>query len=377
MRILVVHSDDIRRFPPVRNLLECLLKNKHEVTIITKDENATLQKWKYNNLKVELLKSYTSQNKYAITKVYFENRNFLRKKVSELMNQHDIIWTTTDIAVREIGEQLLNYMHIMQLMELIETIPGNTYLKFIKFDITKYARNAISVIVPEINRAYITKTWWKLDKTPIILPNKPYSLSIPDIPEDIKPYIEMMEKETRKIVLYQGVFYKDRNLKPVAKAINELKETYCMYVMGRDSDIRKELCEEYPEVKYIPFFDPPYHLLITQRANVGLLPYVPSNSYHFSVLNALYCAPNKIFEYAAFGLPMIGSDVPGLLIPFKMYNMGFCYKEGSAEEIKSLLNEINDNYDVMSESSKKYYSSVDFDEIVDSILKKVKLDNED
>ena len=32
----------------------------------------------------------------------------------------------------------------------------------------------------------------------------------------------------------------------------------------------------------------------------------------FTILNALYCAPNKIYEYAGCNIPMIGTDVLGL-----------------------------------------------------------------
>ncbi len=368
MKILVVHSDDIRRFPPVRNLLECLLSNGHEVTIITKDENRTLSSWNHERLHAEIIESYQKTNKLSIAKTYYSNRRFLRSRVSELMKDHDVIWTTTDIAVREIGKQLFHYKHVMQMMELIQDMPVNPYLKGIKFNIAEYARHAYKVVVPEINRAHITKTWWKLEETPSVLPNKPYSLTIPAIPPEAQKYMADMEREERKILLYQGVFYKDRNLEPVARAVTELKNDYCLYIMGRDTDIRRTLCRDYPEIKYVPFFDPPAHLLITQRANVGLLPYIPSKSYHFSELNALYCAPNKIFEYAAFGLPMLGSDVPGLFIPFERYNMGVCYKTGATEEIKDLLIDISKNYDVMSKAALTYYNSVDLDAIVQDIL---------
>ena len=368
MRILLVHSDDIRRFPPVRNLLQCLLSNGHAVSVITKDEHRILSDWNHEMLHVELLDSYTNLNKLSMMKIYTKNRLFLRKRVPELMKTHDIIWTTTDVAVREIGEQLLNYKHVMQLMELIQEMPVNPYFKFIKFNIQKYARHAYKVVLPEINRAHITKTWWKLHDTPTVLPNKPYSLEIPSVPEEVYPIIEEMKSERRRILLYQGVFYKDRNLEPIASAVSSLNSDYCLYIMGRDTDIRKKLCEDYPDVKYIPFLDPPTHLLITQQADVGLLPYIPSKSHHFSELNALYCAPNKIFEYAAFGLPMLGSDVPGLFIPFEKYNCGVCYKTGSMEEIRELLIYIRDNYERMSEAAISYYNSVDLDEIVNSIL---------
>ena len=103
----------------------------------------------------------------------FENRKLIRKWVKKEMKNNDIIWTTTDATVREIGPDLLNYKHVMQLMELVEYVPKFPLIpkkNLFKFNITKYAHHSWKIVVPEINRAYIQKVWWDLEKTPKILP---------------------------------------------------------------------------------------------------------------------------------------------------------------------------------------------------------------
>ena len=138
--------------------------------------------------------------------------------------------------------------------------------------------------------------------------------------------------------------------------------------MGNDTLYRKKLCEMFPEIAYIPFVRPPYHLYITKNAHVGLLPYIAKRYAHYSSLNALYCAPNKIFEYAACGLPMIGSDVPGLYYPFMQYHIGYTTENQSSSEIASILERIDENYDEMVANCHSFYNSVDMDSIVSNIL---------
>lgn len=101
------------------------------------------------------------------------------------------------------------------------------------------------------------------------------------------------------------------------------------YIMGEDTQLRKQICEQCPNVVYIPFIQPPYHLLATQYADIGVLTYVSSKR----DLNALHCAPNKLFEYSVWGLPMIGNNIPRLAYPFEKYNIGVYYEHLKKYEI--------------------------------------------
>lgn len=363
MRILIVHNPQIKDFPPVRNLLENLLKHGHQVTIITKDDTHSLKE-DIPNLKVIRLESYSASGVSNMLR-YFKNQKYLQKLVIKEMEHHDILWTTTDTTVRALKDVVLNYKHVMQLMELIEDIPLFPGQSLFKLNIKKYAKKAWKVVVPEYNRAHIQKTWWELRNTPIILPNKPYSIPEPDTePAELTSIIQEMKQEKRKIVLYQGVFYGDRNLDAFAEAVESLKDEYCLYIMGKDNELRRKLCETYSNIKYVPFVQAPNHLLITRQADVGLLPYIPTKTFHYSELNALYCAPNKIYEYAAFGLPMIGSDVPGLAEPFNKYGMGICCKKLTASEVRSALCYVSEHFEEMKKHSIEFYDGIDLNRIV-------------
>lgn len=76
--------------------------------------------------------------------------------------------------------------------------------------------------------------------------------------------------------------------------------------MGRGSDYYDDLRSRYASerVLFVPFIRPPHHLQVTRLASIGVLSYFPDPSSLAAVINPLYCAPNKIFEYARYGVPM-------------------------------------------------------------------------
>ena len=367
MNVLVVHGQQLEHYPPVRSLVDILTRNGHKVTLITKCNgkpsipNAGL-------LKVIRLPENDNQKSVMNAVTYKRKKQLMRSLVEKEMKNNDLLWTTTDSTIRDLGDTVLKYKHIMQLMELIEDMPAYPGLSFPNLNIKKYAQKAYKVVVPEYNRAHIQKTWWNLKQLPEILPNKMSSKEIPDPSDDVKIIIEKIEKEKRKIVLYQGSFRGDRNLDVFAEAIQALGEEYVLYIMGADSEERKQLCSKYKQIEYIPFITPPYHLLITQRAYIGILPYVPERVGFNSVLNALYCAPNKIFEFSGFGIPMLGNDVPGLTIPFETYNIGMVRKKGTKDEIIEIIRKIDLAHETMKQKCIEYYNSFDLDSIINSIL---------
>lgn len=371
MKILIVHYSQLRAYPPVISLIQNLINNNHKVTLITEGIDVLTKDITNNtNFKgIEIKSLYTNG---IFQRVYhlINRRKKLKYLVKKEMQQNDLIWTTTDVTAREIGKELFKYKHIMQLMELIEDIPLFSKQLIFKAHLYKIAQKAYKVVVPDENRAYIQKTWWNLSKKPMILPNKPY-LNNNKFTEISEELIQKIKADKRIIILYQGVFHSDRNLNEFAKAIQILgNNKYGFYIMGQDSAMRKELCKKYPFINYLGFISPPNHLKITKMAHIGILPYVPDKTvpYSCSELNALFCAPNKIYEYALCGLPMIGTDVPGLKYPFEKYNIGVCCKELKKEEIIKAIKYIESNYKTMRQNCEIFYNSINLDKIVEDII---------
>ena len=88
-----------------------------------------------------------------------------------------------------------------------------------------------------------------------------------------------------------------------------------------------------------------------------------------SVLNALYCAPNKIYEYARYGVPIIGNDIPGLRSVVNEYRNGVIVSEITKEEVKKKILKINESYEGYSKKSKGLYESCDNEKTVKEIIR--------
>lgn len=373
-RVLIFHYNKVTSYPPVISLVQNLLNNGHNVCLMSFNsselpktilENKKLKyidiNFNYGHLPLDILKR----------KLYLYHS--LRSLVEREMSNYDLLWTTTDYSVKVLGNTVLKYKHVMQLMELEKRMPLFGTTKHFNYPIDKYARSAWKVVVPERNRAYIQKAWWDLKNIPIVLPNKPYKINYSNTNlnnENVKKYFN----DNRKIILYLGFVGADRDLEIFAEAVGRLNPNeYCLYIIGRIDDKWKDnfkhFLSKYPFVKYLGYFTAPQHLMFLKKAYIGILPYYVNNKHpYLSPLNTLYCAPNKIFEYAGFSVPMVGTDVLGLRDPFEKYGIGVCINNKSVLSIVNAIKTVDTNHSIMQNNCSKFYNSVDLDAIVENII---------
>lgn len=373
MHIVVVRVGAIQNFPPALSLVNALLDLGHDVTLLVDDPE---------NMPDVIAK----QSKYESVGLLFKGGHHFKgestviapRKIREYLKNNessiDLVWLTTDVALRAAGKVVREFRYVVQLSELVESTPllGGSYDLPIESKFVKYAtRQANCVVVPEYNRAHIQRAYWDLKKTPVVLPNKPYP--DPEIGKnnDARKAFVDAGLEGKKILMYQGVFYPDRDLSPYVKAVEKLGGDWRLVLLGKgltpsahDEVIR--LCETSPSTHYLGFVPAPHHLEFTPFGRIGLLPYKAGKNTRFSPLNALYCAPNKIWEYSRFGLPMVGSDVPGLASEFNRNGIGVVANTPS--EVVNAVERIDSEYEEYSKKSKQFFASVDFKKIVSDIL---------
>lgn len=374
MRIMVIHLNNINMCPPAINLVENLVDHDHEVTLVSYNisEMKSIYRKRANFYSFDLGNYIIPSSKLRKYRLRFKARNKARKYIREHIKEYDRVWTTSEITVRDVGDILIKsgVKHILQLMELTEYIPRIGNFKLFPFDIEKYAQKAYKVVVPEINRAYIVKVKLHLEELPSILPNKPYTIDISEegISEKAAEIIDFVKSQNRKVILYQGGFTKDRKFDEFAEAIRQTGNKYVLCIMGKDNDYRQEICRKYSFIVYLGFLQPPEHLIIAKYAHIGILTYCPIQEAFYSDLNAVYCAPNKTFEYALCGLPMIGTNVLGLKEIFEKYQVGCCIEKETSESVIRAIHYVEDNYSDMKMNCKRYYESVNLNEIVKNII---------
>lgn len=371
MKLLVVCAEKLDEYPPVIALCETLVSLGHSTTVLARNcDSLPVGLASSKLLTCVELGSRPSGVTRIVNDIAAESK--IRRFCQEHAREYDIVWTTTDNSARACGKELYGVRHVMQLMELAEYVPLVTKrdMPLHSTIVPKLARRAYRVVVPEYNRAFIQQAWWKLERTPAVLPNKSVPKFSTEDPGQYPNIQNTFSAETRKILLYQGVFTEDRNFTQIIAAMDVLGEEYALYLMGvkdGDRDRMESVRDGRSNVVLIPFVPAPRHLAYTKYGYIGLLPYKPAQGRQ-SPLNALYCAPNKIWEYSCFGLPMIGSDVPGLASLFSGEGIGVTCDIEDSESFVSSVKRIDADYDTFANRSAHFFKSVDIPSIVQGIL---------
>lgn len=75
-------------------------------------------------------------------------------------------------------------------------------------------------------------------------------------------------------------------------------------------------------------------------------------------LDKVFCAPNKIYEYSGFGIPMLANDIPGLKNTVGNAGAAECM-ELKSNNIVHAIQKIEEDYDTYSENAKKFFAGTD------------------
>lgn len=372
MKIIVVLLSDVLNFPPVISLLNIFNSLKIQTILITTKTLYDASNMEY--VTVEHLNIDYEKINNPMTKIALLPK--LRRKTWHLIEKHynnnSVIWSVSNLSLKFLGNRIKKYRYVLHLLELSEDLRFYKKIPLLKLDAHSIAENAKAVVVPEYNRAHITQAWWDLTKTPMIFSNKPY-LSIElkrnsDITDE-KAAAILNQLNDKKIILYQGIISPERPLDKLIKAVGTLGNDYAFVVMSGGEDIYKTLGIK--NYYFIPFVKPPMHLQITSRAFIGVLSYFPTKTSGYSVLNSIYCAPNKTYEFGLFGIPMLGNDIPGLKYLFNMEKCGVCLESFEQGDICEAIRKIEDNYEMYSQGAKAFYAKTDNEAEVKNILNQI------
>lgn len=373
MKVFVVYIGDIFHCPPVMTMIQSLSDLNYEVKVCTNkfDLKQTVNMFAHRgNVEFKFVAGLYNKEKCLVDKFkdMFAIRNKIWKYIENEAEDDSLIWVVAGGTVKFLGKKLLQHRYVLHLLELTEDL---YYLESKhKLKISRnFAKRAAAIIECEYNRAHITKAWWGLDELPFVLPNKPYGTSAikrhASITNNEKLSKLMKSLDGKKIILYQGNISKERPLGPFLKAVEELGNPYVFIAMGNGENPFPSYHGK--QYYYIPFVNPPYHLEITSHAYIGILTYIPVKN-DYSILNTLYCAPNKIWEYSMFSIPMMSNDLPALRYEFKKNGNGVCFENFSADKIKDAILVIDKNYDTYSNASKTYFDSLDLNKTIHNIV---------
>lgn len=388
-RIIVFPKDDLLYYPPTISLLKTLVAQGYTVECIGEYSDPQGKKsLEGKGVKfVPIYRKIKDESRFRVVnwmtiiwrlwkytkavKLYLSENN---------VTKDDLLWFVFSDSIGQLQRTIEKYPYVIQFYEFQNfSLGGLSRLLHPSYDVKRLFNNARALIHCEYNRALITNGIYGLDKEIFILPNKPYEdekTSQNELPKDVELVIDGVKQKIqgKKVILYQGIFNaNERRLDEFCEAISLLPDNYVFIAMGGGGGYFEEIQKKYSSDKniYLPFIRPPYHLEITKLADYGILTYHPNNQTYVGVINPLYCAPNKIFEYGKFGIPMIANDVPGLKMIFDTYQCGKTISHPiTPEKIAQCILEMDKNYEQMRNGARAYYDSIDLETIVRKIIDK-------
>ena len=361
---IIIMKHDLASYPPVIALIEQILEQNRDVEYIGGCSSKELKK--------EFLERGV---KFPFVAKY--GGNFLRRFYQQLVFRHKVkrylkrnneserrIWLVhfeTAVLFHSLYKKEKIYTYLLEFRSSKLNLGYKVLSGFNNF--SKELNKSERVICCEYNRAHLTKALFNLDRLPYVIPNKfmlkeNKNLSLSNIHTDL-----IERYKNNKIILYQGGFSEERPLDSYINAISLLPKEYVLFLMGPESKYKDKLrsyAGDNPQVVFVPALPPPLHLEITKNAYIGIISYSPLGTNFSQMVNVLYCAPNKIFEYSQFGKPIIANDLPALTFINNKYKVGEIVPSNPLiEEIKISILKISENYSEYSSRSKEYFDSID------------------
>ncbi len=144
-------------------------------------------------------------------------------------------------------------------------------------------------------------------------------------------------KKDSIIVLYQGGLSDGRGVELLLETFKLRDNDKIVIVFmgyGKLEDLVKNYANKYNNIFYYSAVSPDIVLDYTSSADIGV------SFIENTCLSYYYCMPNKLFEYAMAGLPVIVSNMKDMSEIVKKYNMGIIVKEKSIESLDTTINKI-------------------------------------
>ncbi len=313
-------------------------------------------------LKKRNIENYTFKSDRESKSVFDSYWNFISytsevKKVISKISKYTVLWFGNCESAMTIGKSICHYRFVLTVLELYEL---NSLHDKLVARIIPYAEQ---VICCEKHRAVIMKDRYSLKSVPHVIPNKPYLIENKGIGEYKKWDLLKTKYGDNKLIIYQGLVQSDRPIDNIALALKIIADkNLVLVILGKsEEDYEKRIKSIYEKTLFLGYIPAPEHLEITKYAHIGIAIYDDSN------LNNQFCAPNKIYEYASFGIPMITSENLGLTETVGIYKAGKCVEFKKVDIVVEALKDILNQHDEYSLNAKKFYEAVDCGERIKNI----------
>lgn len=202
-------------------------------------------------------------------------------------------------------------------------------------------------------RGELMKKHYRLKDNPLVVRNISQLTTCFEIENDVlKERLNEFFVKPGLTLVYAGAITKERMVDKLLDVAVDLIPTYKLLIIG-DGGYLEELkskIEKYPSLTCMCTGALPYRVLgsVLRRCDVGYV-YYPAD-----IDNNIYCASNKVYEYASISLPMLSNRNPTLVKIFEVAGIGVAcedYKQGLME-IAMKKDQMKHNCEVFTKNNK-------------------------
>lgn len=361
--IAIVQYRPLEDLPPVMTLLTVLKKTGRSLHYIGIETPATQSFLKANGIPFTFL--YPKQkSKLLRILTFFPRRWQLLKILRQLNLKFGSVtpWFQECHSAALAGNCATNHYRCITTFFEYECNYGENWLGF---DLEKMLHKNV-IVECEINRARMTQKNHALAETPLVIANKALLdfSKVPPLNEEVKAVFEKIGN--RPVFLYQGYIADDRKDLPlILETIARNRPNYCILSLPGSDSLNKRLAP-YPNAFTLNRIPAPGHLAVTAKASIGIAVYNAEGTDAWA-LNAQYCAPNKIYEYAAFNLPTLGNRIPGLESTIGVAKAGVLC-DMNEPSILAAADELVQNLPIYRANARRFYDVTDVEAQIAAVL---------
>lgn len=161
---------------------------------------------------------------------------------------------------------------------------------------------------------------------------------------------ELNISSQQKILLYQGGLMKGRGVQLILEAFRVRKSDDVVVVFMGYGDLEDEIkdaAKARSNIRFHPAVPPNIVLNYTSSADFGI------SLIENTCLSYFFCMPNKLFEYAMAGLPVIVSDMKEMAYAVSEHEFGTVIRDMSVDTINQAVDRLVD--ESLNELSEKAY----------------------
>lgn len=365
--VAVVFYDRLEKIPPVMTLLTVLKRLGYPVHYIGKPTEPGRQFLEKVGASFDFLDYPEKPTRLNRVLSFFPRRRKLLAILEGLKRQYGevIPWFQECHSAALAGDGAAKYPRRITTFYEFGCEYGRRWLGF---DFDRMVHES-TIVECEINRAYLAQSMRGLKNLPFVITNKPMidPKTIPPLNDEARTVFEKIGD--RAVFLYQGFVTAtsgERGDVPmILETIAKNRPDYCVLSMPAN-DYIKNLLAPYPNAFTLSRIPAPGHLAVTAKSTVGIAVYKGGRPGTWG-MNATYCAPNKIYEYAAFGLPTLGNDIPGLRYSIGVAKAGVCCAMTS-DAVLAAADELVAHLDVYRENARHFYDQTDVVAEVKAVL---------